>query len=53
MGWGKKYIIYVCYVKIKGKERVFYPSRVSQVTASHLTPDTWPQPSALLQYFSL
>jgi hypothetical protein len=45
MGWGKKYIICVfCYEKTKGKERVFYLSLASQVTASHLTPDTWLQP---------
>jgi len=37
-------------MKTKGKERVFYPSRVSQVTISHLIFNTWPQPSALLHY---
>jgi hypothetical protein len=30
------------YIKTKEKERVFYLSLVSQVTASHLTPDFSP-----------
>ena len=34
----------LCYKKTKGKERVFYPSLTSQVTVSHLTPDTGLQP---------
>jgi hypothetical protein len=31
-----------CSIKTKEKERVFYPSLASQVTASHLTPDFSP-----------
>jgi len=32
----------VLFIKTKEKERVFYPSLASQVTASHLTPDFSP-----------